>query len=181
MRRTTLAITQTRIREYQYFCVTCPKPGGGRTRRFFRDKAEAKAYFELCHIEHRNYGLAAFSLPESIRVEAMDCSTGLAEVGATLRDATKFYLEYLQATKRSCAVRVAIDELLAAKRIDGSSPRYLGDLRVRLNRFAADFGEEPIAALTTRRIDDWLRALIVGGVTRNSYRRRLSTLFNFEK
>lgn len=181
MRRTTLAIREVRVRDVTYFSIALPKPGGARTRRFFRDKREAITFLELCRIEQRNHGLAAFSLPEAIRLEASDCSIALAGVGATLRDATKHYMAHFQALNRSCSVQTATGELLAAKRSDGSSARYLGDLRARLNRFAASFGEEPMAALTTRTVDDWLRALLVGGVTRNSYRRRLNTLFNFAR
>jgi integrase len=61
------------------------------------------------------------------------------------------------------------------------SPRYLGDLRVRLGRFALSFGEEMIAGITASRIDEWLRGLGVGAVTRNTFRRRLAVLFNFAK
>jgi site-specific recombinase XerD len=118
---------------------------------------------------------------ESLRIEALECSEKLETIGSTLRQATSFFLDHFHRTNRSCTVNAAIAELCKARQIDGCSKRYLDDLRVRLNRFAADFGEEPIAGLTTGRIDDWLRALMVGGVTRKSYRRRLSTLFNFAR
>src|SRR4029434_9274373 len=61
------------------------------------------------------------------------------------------------------------------------SPRYLGDLRVRLGRFAVSFGEEMIAGISAGRIDEWLRGLGVGAVTRNTFRRRLAVLFSFAK
>ena len=61
------------------------------------------------------------------------------------------------------------------------SPRYLGDLRVRLGRFALSFGEEMIAGISPSRIDEWLRGLNVGAVTRNTFRRRLGVLFSFAK
>src|SRR5437868_9213376 len=60
-------------------------------------------------------------------------------------------------------------------------PRYLGDLRVRLGRFVNCFGEEMIAAINAREIDEWLRGLGVGAVTRNTFRRRLAVLFSFAK
>lgn len=181
MKRTTLAVKQVRVRDVLYYLVTVPKRDGGRRRRFFRDKREAQTYLELCLVEQRNYGIAAFSLSESLRVEAFECAERLAEAGANLRDATKFYLDHIRAVNRSCSVEATVEELIRNKTDDGLSNRYRGDLRVRLNRFAADFAEEPIAALTTRRIDDWLRGIPVGGVTRNCYRRRLSTLFNFAR
>ena len=38
--------------------------------------------------------------------------------------------------------------------------RYnLADLRIRLNRFTANMGEQNAATVTTAQIDDWLRAL----------------------
>jgi integrase len=52
---------------------------------------------------------------------------------------------------------------------------------VRLARFSTEFGERTIAAITTSEIDDWLRNLPVGGVTRNTFRRRLSTLFGYAR
>jgi len=38
-----------------------------------------------------------------------------------------------------------------------------------------------IAAINTRQIDEWLRGLGVGAVTRNTFRRRLAVLFSFAK
>lgn len=181
MRRTTLAITRTRIRDYQYFCVTCPKLGGGRTRRFFREKNEARAFFELCQVQQKNFGLAAFSLSEPVRIEALECYQKLAATGHTLREATEFFLAHERKIDGSCPVDVAVRELLRAREMDGCSKRYLGDLRVRLERFGTDFDCQTLASISSRDIDDWLRALPVGGVTRNSFRRRLSTLFTYAR
>ena len=181
MRRTTLAITQVRIRDYRYFCVTCPKLGGGRTRRFFKDQREARTYLDLCRVQQENHGLAAFSLSESLRIEALECSEKLVAANSTLRQATDFFLDYHRKTNTSCAVRIAVAELLAARKTNGCGKRYLDDLRVRLNRFASDFEGQSLAAISARDVDDWLRTLPVGGVTRNSFRRRLSTLFGYAR
>src|SRR5262249_28250121 len=81
----------------------------------------------------------------------------------------------------SLKVRDVVTGLLAARAADGMSPRYLGDLRVRLGRFVDSFGEEMIAALNASQVDKWLRDLHVGPVTRNTFRRRLGVLFSFAK
>ena len=78
-------------------------------------------------------------------------------------------------------MNVVVKELLRAREMDGCSKRYLGDLSARLERFRADFGSQTLASISSRDIDDWLRALPVGGVTRNSFRRRLSTLFTYAR
>jgi integrase len=181
LRRTTLAITRTRIRDYPYFCVTCPKLGGGRARRFFKEKAEAETYFGQCRVELENHGLAAFSLSASVRIEAYECSEKLAAIDSTLRQATAFFLDHVRNMRRSRNISDVILDLLAARRADGCSKRYLDDLRVRLARFERQFGDRVVAEISARDIDDWLRGLAVSGVTRNSFRRRLSTLFSYAK
>src|SRR4029077_15105917 len=47
--------------------------------------------------------------------------------------------------------------------------------------FVQSFAEEMIAGISAFRIDEWLRGLGVGPVTRNTYRLRLSVLFSFAK
>jgi len=110
MRRTTLAISKTRVNGYRYYCVTVPKLGGGRTRRFFKDKREADTYVEQC----RNYGTAALSMSDALRVEAIECAEKLAEFGKTLRHATDFFVAHLRNVSGSRKVREVTEELLAS-------------------------------------------------------------------
>ena len=136
---------------------------------------------QLAKVQQENYGTAALSIPDALRVEAIECRELLQPLGATLRDAAKFYAGHLKAITGSRKVREVVADLLAARTADGMSPRYLGDLRVRLGRFVLSFGEEMIAGITASRIDEWLRGLGVGSVTRNTFRRRLAVLFSFAK
>ena len=181
MRKTRLALTKTKVNGRRYYCVTTPKLGGGRNRRFFKEKAEAETFMQFAKVQQENYGTAAFSVPDALRVEAIECCELLQPFGVTLRDAAKFYAAHLKAVTGSRKVREVVADLLAARAADGMSPRYLGDLRVRLGRFALSFGEEMIAGISASRIDEWLRGLGVGAVTRNTFRRRLAVLFNFAK
>jgi integrase len=181
MRKTRLTLTKTKVNGRRYYCVTTPKLGGGRNRRFFKDKVEAETFMQFAKVQQENYGTAALSIPDALRVEAIECCELLQPFGATLRDAAKFYAAHLKAVTGSRKIREVVADLLAARAADGMSPRYLGDLRVRLGRFALSFGEEMIAGISASRIDEWLRGLGVGAVTRNTFRRRLAVLFNFAK
>jgi integrase len=181
MRKTRLALTKTKVNGRRYYCVTSPKLGSGRNRRFFKDKAEAEAFLQLAQVQQENYGTAALSFSDALRVETTDCCERLQPYGKTIRDATNFYLAHLKAITGSRKVREVLADLLAARIADGMSARYLGDLRVRLGRFVNCFGEEMVAAINARQIDEWLRGLGVGAVTRNTFRRRLAALFNFAK
>ena len=66
----------------------------------------------------------------------------------------------MKAVTGSRKVKDVVADLLAARAADGMSPRYLGDLRVRLGRFALSFGEEMIARISASQIDLWLRGLV---------------------
>jgi integrase len=181
MRTTRLALTKTKVNGRRYYCVTTPKLGGGRNRRFFKEKVEAETFMQFAKVQQENYGTAALSIPDALRVEAIECCELLQPFGVTLRDAAKFYAAHLKAITGSRKVKEVVADLLAARAADGMSPRYLGDLRVRLGRFALSFGEEMIAGISASRIDEWLRGLGVGAVTRNTFRRRLAVLFSFAK
>jgi integrase len=181
MRKTRLALTKTKVNRRPYYCVTLPKLGGGRNRRFFKDKAEAQTFMRLAEVQQENYGTAALSISDALRVEAVECSELLQPYGKTLRDAARFYVAHLKTITGSRKISDVVADLLAARTADGMSTRYLGDLRVRLGRFVQSFGEEMIAGISASRIDEWLRGLGVGPVTRNTYRRRLAVLFSFAK
>lgn len=71
-----------------------------------------------------------------------------------------------------------VEELLAAKRADGCSERYVADLESRLGRFGKDFSTY-IGSLAGHEIDDWLRNLKLSGRSRNNYRGALLTLMTF--
>jgi integrase len=181
VRKTKLALTKTKVNGRRYYCVTSPKLGAGRNRRFFKDRVEAETFMRLSAVQQENYGTAALSFSDALRVETIECCELLQPYRKTIRDATKFYLAHLEAVTGSRKVREVVSDLLAARAADGMSHRYLGDLRVRLGRFVNCFGEEMIAAINARQIDEWLRGLGVGAVTRNTFRRRLAVLFSFAK
>ena len=118
MRSTKLAVSKTKVNGYRYYCVTVPKLSGGRSRRFFKDKREADIYVEQCRIQQRNYGTAALSMSDALRVEAIECGEKLAEFGKTLRHATDFFVAHLRNVSGSRKVREVVEELLAARKAD---------------------------------------------------------------
>jgi len=181
MRTTRLALTKTKVNGRRYYCVTWPRIGKGRNRQFFKDKTEAETLLKQKFIQQENYGTAGLSFNDRQRAEYLECAELLQPFGVTLRDAAKFYAAHLKAITGSRKVTEVVADLLAARAADGMSRRYLGDLRVRLRRFVLSFGEEMIAGITASRIDEWLRGLGVGAVTRNTFRRRLAVLFSFAK
>ena len=181
MRQTKLKLGATRVNGKRYWQVTAPKLGGGRNRKTFKDRKEAETYYDLAKIQIQNFGSAAMSISDALRSEAVKCSQMLQPFGKTIVDATRFYVDHLEEITRSRTVSHAVSELQSACKADGKSVRYLRDLKYRLGRFAEGFGPRHIAEITTADIDSWLRELNLSPVSRNTFRRRLVTLFKFAK
>jgi integrase len=181
MRQTKLKLAATHINGKRFWQVTAPKLGGGRNRRTFKDREEAKGYYDLAKAQIQDFGTAAMSISDALRSEAVKCSQELEPFSKTIADATRFYVDHLKEISCSQTVSHAITQLRAARKADGNSVRYLRDLKYRLGRFDEDFGSRHIAEITTTDIDQWLRQLGLGSVSRNTFRRRLVTLFKFAK
>jgi integrase len=152
---------------------------GKPRRRFFESEAAAKSFAAWLNAEMKRNGVEGAQFPLALRAMALECSAVLSEFGKTLRDATHFYVTHLRASAKSCTAVELLRELLAAKTAAGKSARHLGDMRVRLTVFARAFDGQPVAAITTAAIDDWLRSLKVAPVTQNNFRRLLILFFNF--
>jgi integrase len=188
MRKTSTKLSKVKINGRPFWCVTWPKIGKGRNRQFFKDKAAAQTVLQQKLVEQENYGIAGVSFSERYRAEYLECAEALQPFGATIRDAVNFFLPHLKAMKRSCTAAQLVDELLKVKEADGASKRYLSDLHSRLMQFAEIFDGQPVAAITARQIDEWLRSLSdeetgkrLSPVTRNNFRRVLIVAFNFAR
>jgi integrase len=188
MRKTATKLSKVKINGHLFWCVTWPKIGKGRNRQFFKDKTEAATVLQQKLIEQENYGIAGVSFNERHRAEYFECAEALQPFGATIRDAVNFYVPHLKAMKRSCTAAQLVDELLKVKEADGASKRYLGDLRSRLNQFSEIFDGKPIAEITSKELDEWLRSLSdketgkrLSPITRNNFRRVLIVAFNFAR
>lgn len=181
MRQTTLKVAPVKVNGKRYWQVTAPKLGGGRNRRTFQDRREAETYYDFAKIQIQNFGAAAMSISDALRAEAVKCSQMLEPFGQTIADATRFYVDHLKEISPSQTVSHAVNALRAACQADGKSVLYLRDLKYRLGRFEQDFGARHVAEITTADIDQWLRQLGLGSVSRNTFRRRLVTLFKFAK
>ena len=152
---------------------------GKRSRKFFETKREAESFVQARNIEFQNQGRERVEFPSWLRIMAGKCNARLEPFGKTLEGATDHFVRWLEASAKGCSVADLVVELLRSKLADGASEDHLADLRIRLNRFTADMGEQNAATVTTAQIDDWLRALQLSPQSRNNYRTVLNNLFNF--
>jgi integrase len=175
MRTTKLRLTRVKVNGERYWQVIYQGVDGKRKRPTFKKRADAQRCFD----EIQRFGTAARAAASPTEI--------LKPFGKTLAEAASFYATYLKSITASRTVREAISEFQAAAKADGASHRYLLDLKSRLGRFASEFGGRSIAEIQAREIDHWLRGLTkktgekLSPVSRNSFRRRIATLFKFSK
>jgi integrase len=146
-------------------------------RRTLRDREEAETIAEQARVQAKNDGRKSFAIPDSVRRDALAAVKELEPFGATILEAAKFYAAHLRRQTTSQKVSIAVREFLAARGKDELRPRYLKDLRVRLNKFSQSFGDRTIASISAGEIGAWLRAF--KPFNRNTFRLRLSALFGY--
>jgi len=92
----------------------------------------------------------------TVSAAAETIASVLKEVGsiANLHESVRFYgARHKKTTK--IPVKKAVAELLKIKETRGASPRYLQDLKYRLNRFSGSFSMDA-CAVTTPLLQEWL-------------------------
>ena len=151
----------------------------GKGRLFFKTRAQADAERLRQRTLLERHSRDAIGLSQREMSDFITAKRKLAEYNETITDAVKFRVDYLERVRR-CKVTVSqlADEVLEAKRRDGMSKDYLRDLRSRFARFCADFGNQPVAAITVEEIDNWLRDLPLSPQSRVNYRSVVGVLFS---
>jgi integrase len=151
-----------------------------RGRKFFKTKAEAEAERLRQITTLERHGREAVGLSPGELSAIIQARKKLAKHGKTIDDAATFYLDYLERIRR-CNITVAdlAKEVLESKRKDGMSKTYIDDLKKRLARFIADFGNRPIAAITIEELANWLRNLNCGPKSRSNFRANIGVMFSY--
>ncbi len=151
----------------------------GARKKFFAKESIAKAYVERLAKQLGDYHSQALGLSDRQKLEASECYRLLEKHNATLFDAVHHYIAYLAETRRSIPLSELFEEFLCVKQQDNASPKYLADLRSKLGRFADAFSDTLVCNLSVAQIEDWIRSLDIGTVSRESYRRNVSVLLEF--
>ena len=98
--------------------------------------------------------------------------------GASMIEATKFYLRHHPRHLPSRTVSEVVEEMLVAKEADGVSVVHLTDLRWRLRRFATHFPGR-IAMVLGQELQNYLADIKGSGRSKNNVRKMLKNLFHF--
>ena len=116
-----------------FWQVTAPAPQGGRIRKTFRDREDARIYHERAKVQLMKFGTAAM-IDDRTRTDAARAMELLAGTGKTLLDAARFLVEHIRRTEGGKPLGGAVADFLETKRAEHLSDRYLDGLRHRLTR-----------------------------------------------
>ncbi len=172
--------------------------GNQRVKRNFSDLGEAKAEAELVANKLANGDsevlkltandraiyiqacelLKPLNTPLNLAVAEYSSAMRLLPPGVPLRRAVEFYVQRNPASMSAKQASEIVIELVKTKREAGRSDVYIKDLEGRLNRFAASF-KCPIANITGRQVDEFIRGLGLSGRSQNNHRRLIALLFSF--
>lgn len=113
------------------FCIDT-RVDGKRVRKFFETRSGAQAELQRIKTKVRREGDQALSIPDSLRIQAIEAAARLAPFGKTLTEAAEFLIRHLENSRRSIPIKQLVSEYLASKERKGCSI-------VQSNRSAAAF------------------------------------------
>ena len=152
---------------------------GKRQRHTFETKAQADTFAEMARIKKQNEGASAFGISEKVRVDATRATQLLAPHDVTLVEAAHYYLDHVVAFQNAPTLQETVTKLIEEATRNDRRQRTIGDLRYRLETFAADFPERKLGDLTVEDIKDWLDEEDWSPRTRINFLTKISQLYNY--
>jgi hypothetical protein len=165
-------------RDYEYY-LDGLKVNGKRKRIFFKTEKEAEAELKKRSKQLHKEGEGGSSISAEVRILAAKCETLLKPYGKTILDAAQFYLAHLESQRSVLPVSVLIKEYQDVKQRAKLSEKHLADIRQRLGRFSADYGERDIKSIEPRELENWLHSLGLSAQSVNNFRTVVSGLFEY--
>ena len=180
MKQTKLTLPRrVKVKGQTFWQVTTPAPGGGRIRKTFKDREDARIFFERAKVQLAQFGQAAM-IDDRTRTDAARAVEILQGTGKSIVDAARFLRAHLSRVEGGLSLKTAVTDFLASKKSEGTSERHLTDLRTRLARFLASLPESMTTAqVQTSHVDTFLAGLGLSAQTATGYRTILHTFFSW--
>ena len=152
---------------------------GRRDRRQFSTVQEAEAYAQQLRTAFQNEGLVGLSIPLEIRLEAARCQNNLAEVGASITEATAYFLKHRVNYKSAPVISKMVDRLQNEVRAAGRRERTWRELKVMLGKFARRFSDRQLMDITLDELTEYCCEPSLAPRSRLNRIRIVSQLYNY--
>jgi|688.fasta_scaffold159518_2 integrase len=178
MKTSKIKITPINVKGERYWQLVWPKHNGGRNRQAFKLKTEAEREMAKKKAEIASYGAAAASMPEKLRMAAVNAHDKLTPYGKTIDDAVDFYVKHLAAQAGGKGLREAVDLFLESRKADASD-RYYNSIKNRLETMVKRLPAQcTTSQVSSSQLDDFL-ATFTAPATKRSYKANMRTFFNW--
>ena len=174
------ATTISVIRDGAAFMVIAHHPNGRRVRERHATLAEANTAFALKTAAVGRDGVDVAGAAESGDLRAIhEFRTATADwpTKPSVETALRFYVEHQRSLKVAGTVQEAVDERIEDAHRRKLSMSHQTDLRMRLGRFARDFGSRSLAGITTAEIQRWIYSQAKHPKTMMNLRLAVSSIF----
>ena len=148
-------------------------------RRYFKTECLAEDFAARMRHQKRLQGIEAIRMSTKLRVEASECSEKLKRVGASLTEATNFFLARAKPANGTRTLSQATVELLLAKRRANRRKSTTDALGWSLGVFNRSFGDLNLHEFTAEHMEEWLEKSQYEPATKNGYLRDVGGLFRF--
>ena len=161
------------------------RQGGERLQRFFRTKAEARAFAAEKEVELLNLGRKHGEITEDERRvvilarEKAEEYHGKGIADFSLETALRFYCEHLDNTRASIPTLEAFKRFSDAKERQRMSDRYLSDIKHRVERFAKHFKGKLVSQITLADVTAYLNGLKLAPLTLANHHRLIGVFLSW--
>ena len=167
-------------RKYTYWIVDCGILNGSRKTHTYKTEKEAIKKAEAIRREQAKIGKVALRLSDAQKQEAARAYEILNGAGSLI-DAVEFFVAHACPDGGHITVKQLLELFVEAKTQAGRREATLHNIRVRVGRFAHDFGDTPVHRITTHDLEKWMRKHRLSGTNQNNYRRVLVGFFDFAR
>ena len=179
-----MAIAKLRKGKYKtgkpWFMVDATLPDGRRSRKFFDDEVLAQNYRDKLIRD----GTEALSIPHHIAREAWDCHQRLLSHGWTLTTATDYVLTHVVKFQTKPIIEELVKQFLDdTEKNSGVREATLEDLKIRMSKFVARFGDRQLHTITLNDLKAWNQEMTKDGLgprSRHHYLTKAGQLFNWD-
>ena len=150
-----------------------------RIFRRFTIAQEADDFAADLRAQRQREGEAAFSIPATVRIEAVECADLLKPYGASIREACQWYAEHVLKYRNAPTVSEIVGKLIADTGAAGRRGLTTKDLRYRLGAFSKSFGARKLTEITLPELQAWSNAPSLSARSRITMLTKVSQLYRY--
>ncbi|MDB6025521.1 MAG: integrase family protein [Verrucomicrobiales bacterium] len=153
--------------------------GTRKQRRFFKTYKEAKDFISSSLEAKVQQGKEAFSIPQKLRVEALECARKLESYDVTLTTAVDYYIKHAIPKGGILSFSEVSAEFLVSRWAMNCKPKTMTQYESYVDVLNEEFGQVKVNLLRRQDLEDWLAESEWASRTRKNYLVTLTTILNF--